>query len=254
MRKFAYFLVVVSVLLLILVFYLYGFKAGMIAAAAVVFAFLFAQAIQSSEKSFTFFHTKKDDAAILDSTILSDPRCIDIIASGFLGYKFIIPKNIIEEFQKKASSGDEKLKNEARRGLDIIARLRENEEINVRIEKPVSIENPTGLPIIDMAKKFSSKVITCNYEVTKVGLINGVKVLNINDLQLSLRQSFLPGDNITIFILKEGKDKNQGVGYLDDGTMVVVENGSSYIGKRVEVTVQSVLKNPNGKIIFTKIK
>ncbi|MGC8867694.1 MAG: TRAM domain-containing protein [Elusimicrobiales bacterium] len=252
MKNSAYFSAFAVIFLTASLFYFFGLSAGIIAVAAIGFALLFIKTLDTAGK--IDFFSQKEDAKILDATILSDPRCLDIISTGFLGSKFIIPKSVIEDFQKKASFNDERIKNDARRALDIIARLKENEKISVRVENTVAVENPSDSPLIDMAKKFNSEIVTSDYEITKVGLINGVKVLNIHDLQLSLRQSFLPGDEMTIFVVKEGKDRNQGVGYLDDGTMVVIENGYFHIGKKVEVIVQSVLKNPNSKIIFAKLK
>lgn len=252
MKRLAYMLAVITLITVIYTFYKYGIYAGLITSVTAVFSFIVAQMLYASE-SFVIF-AKNEGVKILDFSLLSDPRCPDIISSGFFGNNFIIPKFIIEEFQKKASSDDEKAKNEARRGLDIIARLKENDRIKIRIEEPPKLKNSSGSPLIDMAVKTNSEIVTLDYEITKLGMINNVKILNVNDLQISLRQSFLPGDEFSIFVMKEGKDPNQGVGYLDDGTMVVIEKGNNYIGKKINVIVQSVLKNTSGKIIFTRLK
>lgn len=202
----------------------------------------------------SIFKNEEKNKKILDMTILKDSRCPDIISTGFLGQHFIIPKILVEELQKDASSTQEKVRNEARKALDIISRLRENEKLKIEIKNP---KNPTTNyydSIINLAKETNAQIITSDYEITKRGLMAGVTVLNINELHLSLKQAFLPGDEISVFILKEGKDKNQGIAYLEDGTMIVIENGYHYIGKKVEVIVQSILKSSTGKIIFTKIK
>lgn len=210
--------------------------------------------LKSYGLGFELFENKEKNTKILDITILTDSRCPDIITTGFLGYKFIIPKFLIEKLQKETTSADEKKRNESRKALDIISRLRENEKLKIEIKNPKKLSQNYHDCLIELAKETKSQIITSDYEITKRGLIDGLTVLNINELNLSLKQAFLPGDEINVFILKEGKDKNQGVAYLEDGTMIVVENGYHYIGKKVDVIVQSILKNSTGKIIFTKIK
>ncbi|MCX7911114.1 MAG: TRAM domain-containing protein, partial [Endomicrobia bacterium] len=166
---------------------------------------------------------------------------------------FIIPKFLIEDFQKKTNVNDEHIRNLSRKALDIISRLRENENIKIEILDIPKLTNYKD-NLIQLAKQEHAQIITFDYEITKLGLIYGIKTLNLTELSISLKQAFLPGDELTVFVMKEGKDKNQGVAYLEDGTMVVVENGYSYIGKKTDVIVQSILKNSNGKIIFTKAK
>lgn len=240
--------------IIILSFFKFGIYSLIITITASFLTLILYDILRSYGLSFKIFQDKDKDTKILDITILTDSRCPDIITTGFLGYKFIIPKFLIEKLQKETTSPDEKKRNESRKALDIISRLRENEKLKIEIKNPKKLYQDYQDSLIELAKETKSQIITSDYEITKKGLINNLIVLNLNELYLSLKQAFLPGDEINVFILKEGKDKNQGVAYLDDGTMIVVENGCNYIGKKVDVIVQSILKNSTGKIIFTKIK
>ena len=254
MRKVIYLLGIILLAIALLTYHLYGVIPTLIVIISIIISLILSDAINASGIDMKIFKKNKEDFKILDETMLTDSRCPEIIMTGFLGTKFIIPKFLIEEFRKNTTSDDENTRNEARKALDIVSRLRENENLRIEIVSTKQKEQDKKQSIIDIAKETSSQVVTYDYSITKLGIINGVKVLNINDLQISLKQAFLPGDEFTVFVMKEGKDKNQGVGYLEDGTMVVVDNGSSYIGRKVNVVVQSVLKNSNSKIIFTKVK
>lgn len=254
MKKFIYLCGVLLLALVITAYHLYGPTSSALLVTSIIISLILSDAINATGGQIGIFKRKKDDRKLLDVTVLTDSRCLDIIMTGFLGNRFIIPKFLIDELHKKAKSEDEYLKNEARRALDIITRLKENDKLSIEISKEAPSNPDLKQAIIEMAKRRGLEVVTFDYSITKLGIINDVKVLNINDLYLSLKQTYLPGDELTVFVVKEGKEKNQGVGYLEDGTMVVVDNGYQYIGKKVNVLVQSILKSSNGKIIFTRIK
>lgn len=254
MKKFVYILLATIIILILITYYLYGLTPTVIFLIGIIIALVMADAMRTAGIDINIFKKYNQDIKLLDATMLTDSRCLDIVMTGFLGNKFIIPKFLIEDFQKKTNSTDDNIKNESRKALDTISRLRENENLKIEIIETQQSVVDHNQALIDIAKKTSSQIVTLDYNITKLGLINGVKVLNVNELYLSLKQAFLPGDEITVFVMKEGKDKNQGVGYLEDGTMIVIDNGYPYIGKKVNVLVQSILKNSNGKIIFTKVK
>ncbi|MEF3280675.1 MAG: TRAM domain-containing protein [Elusimicrobiota bacterium] len=200
------------------------------------------------------FKTIKKDIKILDESSIIDGRIIDIIKSRFLSGTLIVPKFVMEHLQKLSNSENQIEKAKGRRGLDVIARLGENEILPFKILSQNYEEENIDQKIVKLAKDMKASIITTEFSMTKNGTIENVPVLNINDLSLALKPIILPGEEMNIFIMKEGKERNQGVGYLDDGTMVVVEDGHQYIGRKVDVRVQSILQNPNGRIIFSKIK
>lgn len=192
---------------------------------------------------------------ILDTSAIIDGRIADVCDTGFLEYTFLVPTFVLKELQHIADSTDPLIRNRGRRGFEILKRLKENKYVRVRIED-VDIPDAKEVDekLIQLAKKYRCKIITTDYNLNQVAKLQGVEVLNINDLAKALRPVVLPGEHLEVFLVKRGKEPDQGVGYLEDGTMVVVEEGRKYIGKKVRILVTSLLQSPTGRIIFGKIE
>ncbi|MGC8964088.1 MAG: PIN/TRAM domain-containing protein [Brevinematia bacterium] len=191
---------------------------------------------------------------ILDTSAIIDGRIAEIAKTGFLDGVIYVPKFVLNEIQMLADSQENLKRNRARRGLDVLNELKEIPHIDLKIiTKDYENIRKTDEKLLKLAKEINGAIITNDYNLNKIAKIEGIKVLNINDLTVALRQIFLPGEKLTVQILKEGKEKTQGVGYLQDGTMVVLEKGRDYIGKEVQVKVTSILQTSSGKIIFTQI-
>lgn len=191
---------------------------------------------------------------VVDSSAVIDGRLLDVAETGFIEGVFVIPTFIIEEVQALADSGREEERKKARRALDIVKNLRENENITTKIyEKDYAEIDVADSKLIKICHELKAKLVTCDFNLNKAAAAQGIGALNINELANSLKPKLLPGEAVNIFILKKGKGKDQGVGYLEDGTMVVVDGAVSYIGKEVEVTVKSVLQKPSGRMIFARV-
>ena len=190
---------------------------------------------------------------ILDTSVLIDGRIADIAEAGFLDGDLVITQFVLHELQLVADSSDSAKRNRGRRGLDIVGRLQKMPRLSVEIS---SMDFPAirevDLKLIEAAKARRSKIITNDFNLNKLAQVQGLEVLNINELANALRPVVLPGESMRVFILKEGKEYNQGVAYLDDGTMVVVDNARRHISKTVDITVTSVLQTTAGKMIFGK--
>ena len=191
---------------------------------------------------------------ILDTSVIIDGRIADIAETGFLDGIFVIPQFVLRELQLVADSADSLKRNRGRRGLDILQRIQKIASLNVQIvEDDFPTVRDVDMKLIELAKAYdSSKIITNDFNLNKIAQLQGVEVLNINELANSLKPIVLPGEAMKVFILKEGKEYNQGVAYLDDGTMVVVDNARKMIGKNVDIAVTSVLQTTAGKMIFGK--
>ncbi len=190
---------------------------------------------------------------ILDTSVIIDGRIADIADSGFLDGVLVIPQFVLRELQMVADSSDSMKRNRGRRGLDIVQRLQKIPRISVELV-PDDVQNvrEVDLKLLELAKARSCKVVTNDFNLNKVAHVHGVEVLNINELANALKPVVLPGETMRVFILKEGKEYNQGVAYLDDGTMVVVDNAKRQIAKTVDIVVTSVLQTTAGKMIFGK--
>ncbi len=197
----------------------------------------------------------EEDQKILDTSVIIDGRIAEVIEIGFLEGDFIIPQFILQELQYIADSPDPLRRSKGRRGLDMLHRIQKMTGIRVRIvEEEFPKIKEVDAKLIALARLMNAKVITNDFNLSKVAQLQGVPILNINELANVLKPVVLPGENISLFVAKEGKEYNQGVAYLDDGTMVVVENGRRLIGKNVEVVVTSVLQTTAGRMIFAKLK
>jgi uncharacterized protein YacL len=191
---------------------------------------------------------------ILDTSVIIDGRIADISETGFLDGVLLLPQFVLRELQLVADSADSLKRNRGRRGLDVLQRLQKNAAITVQIvEDDFPTIRDVDIKLIELAKVYEgAKIITNDFNLNKVAQLQGVEVLNINELANTLKPIVLPGEVMRVFILKEGKEYNQGVAYLDDGTMVVVDNARKMIGKNVDISVTSVLQTTAGKMIFGK--
>ena len=196
----------------------------------------------------------KRDYKVLDTSVIIDGRIADVAETGFLGGTMIIPQFILTELQQVADSPDSSKRQRGRRGLDMLQRLRNNSKLDIQIvETDFPQVKEVDLKLIELGKQLDAVIVTNDFNLNKVSQLRGVNVLNINELANALRPVVLPGESMHVFILKEGKEYNQGVAYLDDGTMVVVDNARKLIGKPTNIAVTSVLQTTAGKMIFGRL-
>ena len=204
---------------------------------------------------FTTERSGKRTTKILDTSAIIDGRIADIADTGFLEGTLIIPEFVLHELQLVADSSDGSKRQRGRRGLDILQRMQANSLLAIQIvEDDYQQIKEVDLKLLELAKELDAKIVTNDFNLNKVAHLHRVSVLNINDLANSLKPVVLPGERMNILILKEGKEYNQGVGYLDDGTMVVVDHARRLIGRSVEITVTSVLQTASGKMIFGRVE
>jgi len=197
----------------------------------------------------------EENLKILDTSAIIDGRIEDIAETGFLEGTLIIPQFVLKELQHIADSSDSLKRNRGRRGLDILHKLQKNVDINVQIvEKDFPGIKEVDAKLVELGKFQNAKIITNDFNLNKVAELQGVPVLNVNKLANALKPVVLPGEIMNVYIIKEGKEYGQGVAYLDDGTMVVIDNARNSIGQNVEVSVTSVLQTTAGRMIFGKLK
>lgn len=191
---------------------------------------------------------------LLDTSAIIDGRIAEICSTGFLEGPLLVPVFVLEELQLIADSSDLLKRNKGRRGLDILKQMQEDNYVEVRIIND-DFDDVQGVDskLVRLGRKINAKVVTNDYNLNKVAGLQGVAVLNINDLANALKPARVPGEQMNVLIVKAGKEENQGVAYLDDGTMIVVEDGQKYIGSTMPVTVTSVLQTSAGRMIFVKI-
>jgi uncharacterized protein YacL len=193
----------------------------------------------------------KNSFKILDTSVIIDGRIADIVETGFIDGAIVIPQFVLRELQLVADSSDSMKRNRGRRGLDILQRIQKMPQLNVQIlEDDFPNVRDVDMKLIQLAKVYDCKIMTNDFNLNKVAQLHGVEVLNINELANALKPVVLPGETMRVFILKEGKEYNQGVAYLDDGTMVVVDNARKMISKTIDIMVTSVLQTTAGKMIF----
>ncbi len=192
---------------------------------------------------------------ILDTSAIIDGRIADICRSGFMNGELVLPQFILEELRHIADSSDALKRSRGRRGLDVIAILRNELGYPVRIDNTISgVSQEVDIEILNLAKKLNAQVITTDYNLGKVACVQGVQVLNINELANSVKPIAIPGEEMVVQVVKDGKENGQGIGYLGDGTMIVVDGGRKLIGENVSVLVTSVLQTSAGRMIFAKPK
>ena len=198
---------------------------------------------------------QRDELIVLDTSVIIDGRVVDIAKTRFLEGKFLVPRFVLRELQQIADSQDSLKRNRGRRGLDVLNRLQKNPNISIRIHEEDFAEiKDVDAKIIKLAKLLNAKVFTNDFNLNKIAELQGVAVLNINDLSNALKPVVLPGEEMTVKITREGKEYNQGVAYLDDGTMVVVDGARHIIGQTRTVAVTSVLQTSAGRMIFANLK
>ena len=205
-------------------------------------------------EAFPVFQAAREEtttAKLLDTSVIIDGRIADIAEAGFLDGTLLIPQFVLWELQLVADSADSLKRNRGRRGLDILQRIQKLTSVEVRIlERDYPKLKEVDQKLIELGKETGAKIVTNDFNLNKLAGLHGVAVLNINELANTLKPVVLPGETMKVFILKEGKEYNQGVAYLDDGTMVVVDNARNQISHTIEITVTSVLQTTAGKMIF----
>ena len=205
---------------------------------------------QSKERSVK----KTESTKLLDTSSIIDGRIAELCATGFLEGPLLVPVFVLEELQLIADSADLLKRTKGRRGLDILKQMQEDGHVDVRIIND-DFDDIQGVDskLVRLGRDLKAKVITNDYNLNKVAELQGVVVLNINDLANAMKPARVPGEEMTVLIVKAGKEENQGIAYLEDGTMIVVENGQKYIGMSVPVIVTSVLQTSAGRMIFVKV-
>lgn len=194
------------------------------------------------------------DVKILDTSVIIDGRIADVAETGFLSGTIVVPQFILRELQQVADSPDSSKRQRGRRGLDMLNRLQSNPSLDIQVvDTDFPAVKEVDLKLLELSKSLDGVVVTNDFNLNKVAQLHGIQVLNINELANSLKPVVLPGEAMRVFILKEGKEYNQGVAYLDDGTMVVVDNARRMIGKNADIAVTSVLQTTAGKMIFGRL-
>ncbi len=190
---------------------------------------------------------------ILDTSVVIDGRIADVMETMIIDSRLVMPRFAINELQRIADSSDRGRRTRGRRGLDILNRLQKMKGVDIQIDDtdlPEFRGQPVDLKLVALAKHLEGKLVTNDYNLNKVSKIHGVDVINLNDLANAMKPVFLPGEKLDVDIVKSGEEASQGIGYLDDGTMVVIDNGREHVGERVVVTVTSVLQTSAGRMIF----
>jgi len=194
---------------------------------------------------------------ILDTSVVIDGRIADVVETQILDGQLVMPKFVISELQAIADSSDRLRRTRGRRGLDILNRLRSNSEIDLEIydrELPEFVGQSVDLKLVALAKHLHGKLVTNDYNLNKVARLQGIGVVNLNDLANALKPVFLPGEHIEVRLVKPGEEPGQGVGYLEDGTMVVVEGGRDHVNRMVAISVTSMLQTSAGRMVFGRFE
>jgi uncharacterized protein YacL len=199
--------------------------------------------------------SRDENMKILDTSVIIDGRVADITETGFIEGPLLIPQFILGELQHIADSSDPIKRTRGKRGLEVLHHIQKQVNVDVRIvDRDFPAVKEVDAKLIELAKEVHGKIITNDSNLNKVAELQGISVLNINELANAIKPVVLPGEDMNVKILKEGKEMGQGVAYLDDGTMIVVDNGRRYMGKTIDVIVTSVLQTPAGRMIFARLK
>ena len=208
-----------------------------------------------SWKPFSKTVPQSGNSKILDTSVIIDGRIADITETGFIEGALIIPQFVLNELQHIADSSDSIKRTRGKRGLEVLHHIQKQANVDVRIvDRDYPAVKEVDSKLIELAKEVRGKIITNDSNLNKVAELQGIEVLNINELANAIKPVVLPGEEINVKILKEGKEMGQGVAYLDDGTMIVVDNGRKQMGKTIDVIVTSVLQTPAGRMIFARLK
>lgn len=206
-----------------------------------------------AKRNKTESNEKSAQQKVLDTSVIIDGRIADIAETGFLEGELVVPQFVLTELQHIADSSDTLKRTRGRRGLDILKRLQDEKNSNVVIsEEDFEEVQEVDLKLVRYAKKFNAQVVTNDFNLNKVCDLHQVEVLNINDLANAVKPVVIPGEDMKVVVIKDGKEQNQGIAYLEDGTMIVVEDGHAFIGQAITVTVTSVLQTSAGRMIFAK--
>ncbi len=209
------------------------------------------------EFSFLGFGQSRDssDHRVLDTSVIIDGRIADIADTGFLHGNLIVPRFVLDELQYIADSSDSVKRSRGRRGLDILNRMQRSVGINIEImDQDFPKLKGVDAKLVALAKKMNARIVTNDFNLNKVAELQGIKILNVNELANALKPVVLPGETMSVKIIKEGKEPGQGVAYLDDGTMIIVDHAQKHQGANVEVLVTSVLQTTAGRMIFSELK
>lgn len=196
---------------------------------------------------------KAENLIVVDTSVLIDGRLLEIVRSGFINGKLLIIPSVLLELQRLADNADDMKRAKGRRGLDVLRSIQKLKTVKVEVLKQESEALQVDTKLVETAKKYSAKLMTVDFNLNKVSRVRGVEVLNVNELANALKTSVLPNERLRLLISAKGKEDRQGVGYLSDGTMVVVENGHIYKGKTVDIVVLKVIATNAGKMVFAKI-
>jgi uncharacterized protein YacL len=216
-------------------------------------AVILALVLQQRNQKPKGFNTKSKKM-VLDTCALIDGRIVELVKLGFVPDELVVPEFIVHELQMLADGNDTHKRERARFGLDVVKELQNSDTVRVIIDDSVQTNQPTDDKLVTLAKKLNTGLYTTDYNLNKVADIQGVKVLNVNELAQQLRPTALPGEKKTVKILQKGSNPKQGVGYLDDGTMIVVDDAASQIGRIVEVEVTRVHQTMAGKMLFADLR
>jgi len=199
-------------------------------------------------------HKKESGPIFVDTSVLIDGRVLSVAGSGFIGGKLSIPRSVIGELQFLADNADNEKRSRARHGLDVVTELQGMPDVNVEIfrDSPRAEEGVDNR-LLSLARKHQGSILTIDYNLNKVAKVEGVKILNVNDLAMGLRMAYLPGERMSLALTQKGQDNHQAVGHLSDGTMVVVEHASGKIGQTVEIEFIRSLQTAAGKMMFAKL-
>ena len=252
--------------LYMMVFNYAGFSAGfqnqMAILSAILFSYLGMVTVLRGQEEFTLMipfvklDTKGsgEELILLDTSVIIDGRIADIAETHFMSGKLVLPRFVLKELQLISDSSDPLKRNRGRRGLDILNRMKANQNISIKINEMDFEEfNTVDAKLVKMAQVTNAKLFTNDFNLNKVAELQGVKVLNINELANALKPIVMPGELMQVKVLKEGKEHDQGIAYLDDGTMVVVDNGRRRLGQTLTVSITSVLQTQAGRMIFARV-
>ncbi|HXJ78509.1 MAG TPA: TRAM domain-containing protein [Candidatus Methylomirabilis sp.] len=207
-----------------------------------------------SAKLFPRAGSGREAYKILDTSVIIDGRIVDVCESGFLEGTLLVPQFVLRELQQIADSSDGLKRNRAKRGFDVLEKLQRASKVSVRIDgRDFPQTREVDRKLLELVKVTGGKVVTNDYALNRLAGLSGVTVLNVNELANALRPIVLPGEPMQVHVVKEGKEAAQGVGYLDDGTMVVIDHGKRFIGQKVDVTVTTVLQTAAGRMIFARL-
>ena len=200
----------------------------------------------------------QQSSVLLDTSAIIDGRLLDILKTGFLDSPLIVPQFVLDELQRLADSGNDLKRQRGRRGLEILDEMKKDKEIKLNVGAGFiparGGEDDVDKQLVQMAKKMRAKIATVDFNLNKAASVSGIKILNVNELANSVKTVVLPGEKMKLKVVQKGKEVGQGVGYLEDGTMVVVEEGEGLVGEQVEVEVSRILQTEAGKMIFSKLQ